>query len=87
MPGLSYEVEEMAVEHAIKPMVLRPDTSPVLAAAAEPVSVRARIFLLSPANVSGIKGQRLLNPTGDSDYESDFSGELLMARWIGSDAP
>ena len=28
---------------------------------------RARIFLLSPANVSGIKGQRLLNSTGQCD--------------------
>jgi hypothetical protein len=57
----------MAVERAIQPMVLRCDTSSVLAAVAGPVSVRTRIFLLSPANVSGIKGQRLLNPTGDSD--------------------
>jgi hypothetical protein len=28
---------------------------------------RARIFLLSPANASGIKGQRLLNSTGQCD--------------------
>jgi hypothetical protein len=48
-------------------MLLPSDTSPVLAAAVEPVSIRARIFLLSPANVSGIKGQRLLNPSGDSE--------------------
>jgi hypothetical protein len=27
-------------------------------------TLRSRIFLLSPANASGIKGQRLLNPTG-----------------------
>ncbi len=57
----------MAVERAIQPMVLRLDTSSVLVAVAGPVSVRTRIFLLSPANVSGIKGQRLLNPTWDSD--------------------
>ena len=67
MPGLPYEVKEMAVEHPIKPMVLPSDASPILAAGTQSVSVRARIFLLSPANVSGIKGQRLLNPTGDSD--------------------
>lgn len=48
-------------------MVLRTASSSVLAAGAEPVRVRTRIFLLSPANVSGIKGQRLLNPAGDSD--------------------
>jgi hypothetical protein len=28
---------------------------------------RARIFLLSPANASGVNGQRLLDPTGESD--------------------
>jgi len=48
-------------------MLLPSDTSPVRAAAAEPVPDHARIFLLSPANVSGIKGQRLLNSTRDSD--------------------
>jgi hypothetical protein len=48
-------------------MVLPSITSPIRAAATEPVPAHARIFLLSPANVSGIKGQRLLNPTGDSE--------------------
>jgi hypothetical protein len=48
-------------------MLLPSDTSPVRAAASEPFPARARIFLLSPANVSGIKGQRLLNSTRDSD--------------------
>lgn len=48
-------------------MVLPSDTSPTREAAAEPTLAHARIFLLSPANVSGIKGQRLLNSTGDSD--------------------
>ena len=64
MPGLPQEVKEIALEPA---MFLRTDSSQILSAAAEGVSFRTRIFLLSPANVSGIKGQRLLNPTGDSD--------------------
>jgi hypothetical protein len=29
--------------------------------------IRARIFLLSPANASGVNGQRLLGPTGESE--------------------
>src|ERR1700693_1422515 len=29
--------------------------------------IRSRIFLLSPANASGVNGQRLLGPTGESD--------------------
>jgi hypothetical protein len=57
----------MAVESAMKSMVLPSDPFPILAAGAETVPVRTRIFLLSPANVAGIKGQRLLNPSGDSD--------------------
>ena len=57
----------MAVERAMKFMVLPSDPFPILAAGAETVPVRTRIFLLSPANVAGIKGQRLLNPSGDSD--------------------
>jgi hypothetical protein len=65
--GLLYAVNEMALARASKPMVLRTDPSPIPSAGEEPVPVRTRIFLLSPANVSGIKGQRLLNPTGDSD--------------------
>jgi hypothetical protein len=48
-------------------MVFQLDTLPNLSAGAEAVPSRARIFLLSPANVAGIKGQRLLNPTGESD--------------------
>jgi hypothetical protein len=48
-------------------MVLPSITSPIRAAVPEPVPAHTRIFLLSPANVSGIKGQRLLNSTGDSD--------------------
>src|SRR5579864_5925064 len=48
-------------------MVLPSITSPIRAAVPEPVSAHTRIFLLSPANVAGIKGQRLLDPTGDSD--------------------
>jgi hypothetical protein len=57
----------MAVKRAMKFMVLPSDPFPILAAGAETVPVRTRIFLLSPANVAGIKGQRLLNPSGDSD--------------------
>jgi hypothetical protein len=37
------------------------------AAIRSPDNLRARIFLLSPANASGIKGQRLLNPTGQCE--------------------
>ena len=65
MPDSPYEVKEIAVERPT--MVLRTDSSQIFSAAAEGISFRTRIFLLSPANVSGIKGQRLLNPTGDSD--------------------
>jgi hypothetical protein len=57
----------MAVKRAMKFMVLPSDPFPILAAGAETVPVRTQIFLLSPANVAGIKGQRLLNPSGDSD--------------------
>jgi hypothetical protein len=48
-------------------MVLRTDTLPNLSDTAQDVPVRARIFLLSPANASGIKGQRLLSSSGESD--------------------
>src|SRR5579863_1973251 len=37
------------------------------ATAEDSLPPRARIFLLSPANASGIKGQRLLNSTSQSD--------------------
>jgi hypothetical protein len=47
-------------------MILPTNSSPILIAA-QPVSGPARIFLLSPANVSGIRGQRLLSPTGESN--------------------
>ncbi len=41
---------------------------PMLAVAVRSAETpRSRIFLLSPANVSGIKGQRLLNPTGQCE--------------------
>ena len=56
----------MPIERPIKSIVLPIESSP-MSVAAEPVSVPGRIFLLSPANVSGIKGQRLLSPTGGSD--------------------
>ena len=46
-------------------MVLRNESLPNSSApAADPL--RARIFLLSPANASGIRGQRLLSSTGES---------------------
>jgi hypothetical protein len=66
MPGLQYEVKEMPVHRPIKSMILPTNSSPILVAG-EPVSGPARIFLLSPANVSGIRGQCLLSPTGESD--------------------
>jgi hypothetical protein len=66
MPGLRYEVKEITVQRPIKCMILPTNSSPILIAA-QPVSGPARIFLLSPANVSGIRGQRLLSPTGESD--------------------
>ena len=69
-------------------MLLPSDTSPVRAAAAEPVPAHARIFLLSPANVSGIKGHRLLNSTRDSDLALHLrnSGATLseVYRFISS---
>lgn len=46
---------------------MRTDTLPNSSAVAEAAHLHARIFLLSPANASGIKGQRLLNPTGESE--------------------
>jgi hypothetical protein len=66
MPGLRYEVKEMTVQRPTKRMILPTNSSPILIAA-QPVSGPARIFLLSPANVSGIRGQRLLSPTGESN--------------------
>lgn len=45
-------------DHALSPLPVRNE---------ETVPLRARTFLLSPANASGIKGQRLLSPTGQSD--------------------
>ena len=33
----------------------------------QPITSRARIFLLSPANASGIKGQRLLAPASNCE--------------------
>jgi hypothetical protein len=66
MPGLRYEVKAMPVQRPAKSMILPTNSSPILIAGV-PVSGPARIFLLSPANVSGIRGQRLLSPTGESD--------------------
>ena len=51
----------------IKRVVPQLDTLSNLSAGAVAVSCRTRIFLLSPANIAGIKGQRLLNPAGQSD--------------------
>jgi hypothetical protein len=65
--GLLYTVNEMALARASKPTVLQTDPSPIPSSGEEPGPVRTRIFLLSPANISGIKGQRLLNPAGDSE--------------------
>jgi hypothetical protein len=54
MPGLRYETRELS------------------GARVERLAVRAfartRIFLLSPANASGVKGQRLLAETSESDF-------------------
>ncbi len=86
--GLLYAVSEMALARAIKPMVLRTDPSPILSAQEEPVPVHPRIFLLSPANVSGIKGQRLFSGTGESDLAHRLrdSGATLgeVYRFISS---
>jgi hypothetical protein len=69
-------------------MVFQPDTLPSLSAGAEAVPCRTRIFLLSPANVAGIKGQRLLNPACESDLAIRFrqSGVPLgeVYRFISS---
>jgi hypothetical protein len=51
----------------LKHMVLRTESLPNPSPEGEAVPLRARIFLLSPANASGIKGQRLLHATGESD--------------------
>src|SRR6202166_2986228 len=50
-----------------KHMVLRNESLPNSSAQAEAAPLRARIFLLSPANASGIRGQRLLGSTGESE--------------------
>src|ERR1700730_11084481 len=50
-----------------KHMIVRSESLPNSSAQAESDPVRARIFLLSPANASGIKGQRLLSSSGESD--------------------
>src|SRR5579864_3908373 len=50
-----------------KAMILRDESLPKSSAQAEAAPLRARIFLLSPANASGIKGQRLLSSTGESE--------------------
>ena len=42
------------------------DTLPNLSTEAEAAPFRARIFLLSPANASGVNGQRLLSLTSES---------------------
>ena len=49
-----------------KHMVLRNESLPNSSAPAEADPLRARIYLLSPANASGIRGQRLLSSTGES---------------------
>jgi hypothetical protein len=54
MPELLYETREIALA--------RGERVPVL------TSVRARIFLLSPANASGVKGQRLLAEKSESEF-------------------
>jgi hypothetical protein len=46
---------------------MRTNTLTNSSAVAEAAHLHARIFLLSPANASGIKGQRLLNPRGESE--------------------
>ena len=47
-------------------------TMPGSSATASPV--RPRIFLLSPANTSGIKGQRLLSSSGESEVAARLRG-------------
>lgn len=54
MPELLYETREIAVAQAERRSVR--------------TSVRTRIFLLSPANASGVKGQRLLAEKSESDF-------------------
>lgn len=89
MRGLLYEVRETAVARLTKHrsqtsaaifhyMVLRNESLPNSSARAEAAPLRARIFLLSPANASGIKGQRLLSATGESE---------LALRLRGAGAP
>jgi hypothetical protein len=51
----------------LKQMVLRTESFSNPSPEREVVPLRTRIFLLSPANASGIKGQRLLHATGESD--------------------
>jgi hypothetical protein len=69
-------------------MVLRIDTLPDLPDPAQSVPLRARIFLLSPANASGIKGQRLLSSSAESDLANRLrhSGAPLgeVYRFISS---
>jgi hypothetical protein len=48
-------------------VAIRPDASPSSLSIPEVASPRPRIFLLSPANASGVKGQRLLDPLAQSD--------------------
>src|ERR1700687_5976686 len=57
-----------------KHMVLRNESLPNSSAQAEAAPLRARIFLLSPANTSGIKGQRLLSSTGESELAARLRG-------------
>ena len=53
----------------------------------QPITSGTRIFLLSPANASGIKGQRLLAPTSNCELAVRLrNGELLSARFIDSSA-
>ena len=47
---------------------------PGVSAVARPVPSRARIFLLSPANTSGIRGQRLLSQSSQSDLARRLGG-------------
>jgi hypothetical protein len=50
-----------------KAMILRDESLPNSSVQAKAAPLRARIFLLSPANASGIKGRRLLSSTGESE--------------------
>jgi len=52
-----------------KRVISRADLSPSsLSSGIGDVPFRSRIFLLSPANASGIKGQRLLSGTAQSEF-------------------